>query len=231
MHGALDGRVRRLHIHHVQQNVTMDGHMGTEWCVPYFHGAQYKGIANIIVQLIRRSASGLIAVSQLWSRIGRLRRPVIPTREQNQYQSTMDFLRSMSHCFDMEPLKDGNGNERPLLSVVDDDESMRESLPDLIKEFGFAARAFASAEEFLSSDSIDETSCLILDIVMPGMSGPELHQELNRRGEEVPVIFITGQRNETIRARVLEQGAAGFLLKPFSDADLLAVIKTAMQGI
>jgi FixJ family two-component response regulator len=133
--------------------------------------------------------------------------------------------------FAVKPLKDGNGNERLLLSVVDDDESMRESLPDLIKEFGFAARAFSSAEEFLSSGSVGETSCLILDIAMPGMSGPELHLELKRRGEEIPIIFITGQKDETIRARVLEQGAAGFLLKPFSDLALLAAIKTALQAV
>ena len=81
----------------------------------------------------------------------------------------------MPHCLVMKSVKDRSENERPLLSVVDDDESMRESLPDLIREFGFAARAFSSAEEFLSSGSVDETSCLILDIAMPGMSGPELH--------------------------------------------------------
>jgi FixJ family two-component response regulator len=108
---------------------------------------------------------------------------------------------------------------------------MRDSLPDLIKEFGFAARAFSSAEEFLSSGSVDNTSCLILDIAMPGMSGPELYQELKRRGQEIPTIFITAQKDETIRARVFEQGAAGFLLKPFSDADLLAAIKSALQAI
>ncbi len=124
----------------------------------------------------------------------------------------------------------GGRNERPLLSVVDDDESVRESLPDLLREFGFAAQAFSSAEEFLSSGSVDETSCLILDVAMPGMSGPELRQELTRRGQEIPVIFITGQRDEAVRARTLKQGAAGFLLKPFSDAALLAAIKEAMQG-
>jgi FixJ family two-component response regulator len=137
----------------------------------------------------------------------------------------------MPHYFGMKSVKDRSGNELPLLSVVDDDESMRESLPDLIKEFGFAARAFSSADEFLSSGSVDETSCLILDIAMPGMSGPELHQELKRRGETIPIIFITAQKDETIRARVLEQGAAGFLLKPFSDAALLAAIKTALQAV
>ncbi|MGA3349648.1 MAG: response regulator [Candidatus Sulfotelmatobacter sp.] len=131
----------------------------------------------------------------------------------------------------MKSLKGRSVNELPLLSVVDDDESMRESLPDLIKEFGFAARAFSSAEEFLSSGSADETSCLILDIAMPGMSGPELYQELKRRGEDIPVIFITGQKDEAIRARVFKQGAAGFLLKPFSDAALLAAIKTALKTI
>ena len=136
----------------------------------------------------------------------------------------------MPHHPVMGSLKDRRGNEHPLLSVVDDDESIRESLPELIKEFGFAVRVFSSAQEFLSSGAIDETSCLILDIAMPGMSGPELHLELKRRGEEVPVIFITGQKDEAIRTRVLEQGAAGFLLKPFSDTALLAAIKTALQA-
>jgi FixJ family two-component response regulator len=131
----------------------------------------------------------------------------------------------------MKSLKEQGGGERLLLSVVDDDESMRESLPDLIEEFGFAARAFSSAEEFLSSGSVGGTSCLILDVAMPGMSGPELQQELKRRGEKIPTIFITGQKDEAIRARVLEQGASGFLIKPFSDAALLAAIKHALQAI
>ncbi len=135
----------------------------------------------------------------------------------------------MAHCLAMESPNRRSGNARPLLSVVDDDESVSESLPDLLGEFGFAARAFSSAQEFLSSGCIDETTCLILDIAMPGMSGPELQQELKRRGKDIPIIFITGQREETIRARVLKQGAAGFLLKPFSDAALLVAIKTALQ--
>lgn len=107
---------------------------------------------------------------------------------------------------------------------------MRESLPDLLRELGFAARAFSSAEELLSSDSLDHTSCLILDIAMPGMSGPELYQELMRRGYRIPVVFITGQGDETIRDRVLKQGAAGFLLEPFTDGDLLSVINKALQA-
>ncbi len=138
---------------------------------------------------------------------------------------------TMPHCLLMQSPEGTGGNEHPLLCVVDDDESVRESLPDLIKEFGFAARAFSSAEEFLSSGVVDETSCLILDIAMPGMGGLELREELKRRGREIPIIFITGQRDETVRARVLRQRVAGFLLKPFNDTDLLAAIKTALQGI
>lgn len=137
----------------------------------------------------------------------------------------------MPHHPVMESLKDRRANEHPLLSVVDDDESIRESLLELIKEFGFAVRVFSSAQEFLSSGAIDETSCLILDIAMPGMTGPELYQELQRRGENIPVIFITAQKDETIRARAFAQGAAGFLIKPFSDAALLAAIKAALQVV
>jgi FixJ family two-component response regulator len=142
----------------------------------------------------------------------------------------MDVPYGMPHCLVMEYPNGRGGEERPLLSVVDDDESVRESLPDLLREFGFATRVFSSAEEFLSSDCFEKTGCLILDIAMPGMSGPELHEELKRRGQRIPVIFITGQRDETVRARVLKQGAAAFLLKPFSDTALLAAIKTALQA-
>ena len=142
----------------------------------------------------------------------------------------MDGPHEMLHCLVMACPEGRDGKESPVLSVVDDDESVRESVPDLIEEFGFAARAFASAEEFLSSGSVDETSCLILDVAMPGMSGPELQKELKRRGQEIPIIFITGQRDEAIRDRVLDQGAAGFLLKPFSHESLLAAIKTALHG-
>ena len=142
----------------------------------------------------------------------------------------MDAPHRVAHCSVMKSHQGGAATTRPLLSVVDDDESVRESLPDLLREFGFAAQVFSSAEEFLSSGCVGETSCLILDIAMPGMSGPELHQELKRRGQEIPTIFITGQRDETIRARMLKQGVAAFLLKPFNDADLLAAIKTALHA-
>lgn len=141
----------------------------------------------------------------------------------------MDAPSRVAHCLVMESHRAKSTSERPLLSVVDDDESVRESLPDLLRELGFAARAFSSAEEFLLSDCVKETRCLILDIAMPGMSGPELHQELKHRRQEIPIVFITAQRDEAIRARVLEQGAAGFLLKPFSDTALLAAVNTALQ--
>jgi FixJ family two-component response regulator len=129
----------------------------------------------------------------------------------------------------MEPPKARGGSDRPLLSVVDDDESVRESLPDLLREFGFAARAFSSAEEFLSSDCLDQTRGLILDIAMPGMSGPELQRELKRRGQEIPIIFITASTNETVRSRLLEQGAVECLFKPFSDTALLEAVNSALH--
>lgn len=143
----------------------------------------------------------------------------------------MDISHAMRHCFVADARKNRSGDKTALLSVVvDDDESVRESLPDLLRQFGFAARAFSSAKEFLSSGCVDETGCLILDVAMPGMSGPELQQELKRSGKNIPIIFITARREDTIRAQVLKQGAAGFLLKPFSDVDLLAAIKAALHS-
>lgn len=117
----------------------------------------------------------------------------------------------------------------PLVSVVDDNESVRESLPDLLGHHGFAVQAFSSAEEFLASGYVDQTRCLILDVAMPGMSGPDLQRELKLRRYDIPVVFITAQTDEAIRSRVLKQGAVEFLLKPFSDAALLAAIKTALR--
>jgi FixJ family two-component response regulator len=120
-------------------------------------------------------------------------------------------------------------DSRPLVSVVDDDESVRESLPDLLMEFGFAVRAFASAEAFLASDSVDQTRCLILDIAMPGMTGPELQKELKLRRQEIPILFISAHRDETIRLRALELGAVAFLFKPFSDTELLQALNAAIR--
>ncbi|MGC2659801.1 MAG: response regulator [Bryobacteraceae bacterium] len=114
--------------------------------------------------------------------------------------------------------------------MVDDDESMRESLPDLLLDFGYAARAFSSAEEFLASDCVDQTECLILDVAMPGMTGPDLQQELKVRQQEIPIIFITANRDETIRARMLEQGAEECLFKPFGDTALFEALRSALRS-
>ena len=117
---------------------------------------------------------------------------------------------------------------RPLVTVVDDDESVHESLPDLLRELGFAAEAFSSAEEFLASDLLGRTQCLILDVNMPGMTGPELHQELLRRSWQVPVIFITALADDAVRPALLAQGAVACLFKPFSEAALLDALHLAI---
>jgi FixJ family two-component response regulator len=121
-------------------------------------------------------------------------------------------------------------NKRLLISVVDDDESIRESLPDLLREFGFTAKAFSSGEELLTSSELAQTSCLILDVAMPGMTGPDLQRELAIRQPGIPIIFITAQRDETLRPRLLKLGAIECLLKPFSEADLLKALNTAVRG-
>lgn len=119
---------------------------------------------------------------------------------------------------------------RRLVSIIDDDESVRESLPDLLKELGFAVRAFCSAEEFLASDCLTLTRCLILDIGLPGMSGPDLQRELRRLRREIPIVFITANADETIRPRLLEQGAVACLLKPFSETALREALDSALGG-
>ena len=126
-------------------------------------------------------------------------------------------------------MQDKSATERLLLSVVDDDEMLRESLPDLLREFGFSARAFSSGQEFLTSRYVGETRCLILDVAMPGMSGLEVQEELKRRGQAIPVIFITGQKDEEIRKQAFSQGAVKFLYKPFSDSDLLEAVNAALS--
>ena len=117
-----------------------------------------------------------------------------------------------------------------LVSVVDDDESVRESLPDLLCELGFTAKAFASADEFLMSDSLAATRCLILDIAMPGMSGPELQHELTLRGHAIAIIFITARADETMRRQLIERGAVACLLKPFSEQQLKAALEAALPA-
>lgn len=119
---------------------------------------------------------------------------------------------------------------RSLVAVVDDDESVRESLPDLLRELGFAVRVFASAEEFLASDCIGQTRCLLLDIALPGMSGLDLQRELTLRGPEISIVFITARDDATVRPYVLEQGAVECLFKPFSDTVLHEALTAAFQG-
>jgi FixJ family two-component response regulator len=118
---------------------------------------------------------------------------------------------------------------RPLVSVVDDDESVRESLPDLLSEMGFSVQVFASAEEFLTSDFVGLTKCLILDIAMPGMSGPELQEELKLRRKRVPIVFITAQKDDNVRPALIARGAVECLFKPFSDTALLTALNAALR--
>jgi FixJ family two-component response regulator len=120
-------------------------------------------------------------------------------------------------------------DEHPLVSLVDDSESVRESIPDLLQQFGYAAQAFESAEAFLASDAVTATSCLVLDVGLPGMSGPDLQQELKRRGHRLPIVFITAQGDSSIRPRLITAGAAAVLFKPFSDTALYEAVKAAIE--
>jgi FixJ family two-component response regulator len=129
----------------------------------------------------------------------------------------------------MDSCQEKIAGEYPLVAVVDDDESVRESLPDLLREFGFATHSFSSAEQFLTSNSLVQTGCLILDIAMPGMTGFDLQQELKLRGHSIPIIFISAHKDEVVRRRALQQGAVEFLFKPFSDTALLQALNTALR--
>lgn len=119
---------------------------------------------------------------------------------------------------------------RSLVSVVDDDESVRESLPDLLREFGFAVQPFRSGEEFLASEYPERTKCLILDIAMPGMSGFDVQRELKLRQQRIPIVFITAHKDETVRPKVFEDGAVACLLKPFSDTALFQAMHAALAA-
>lgn len=116
---------------------------------------------------------------------------------------------------------------RSLVAVVDDDESVRESLPDLLGSFGFEARPFSCAEDFLNFDGIDRTACLVLDVQMPGLSGPELQQELARRRYDIPIVFITAHSDERAWPRLIASGAVACLLKPFSESAILEAVHAA----
>jgi FixJ family two-component response regulator len=117
----------------------------------------------------------------------------------------------------------------PLISVVDDDESVREAVGGLLKALGFDTKVFASAEDFLRSDHAANTACVITDVHMPAMSGLELQARVADEGHGVPFIFITAFPNDQIRARALKSGAVCFLNKPFTEADLVAGIRSALQ--
>jgi CheY-like chemotaxis protein len=119
--------------------------------------------------------------------------------------------------------------KRSLVAIVDDDESVRESLPDLLRQFGFAAEAFSSSEAFLASDLVNETSCLLLDVAMPGMSGPDLQHELTLRRQPIPIVFITASGDRTLRSRLLAKGAVECLFKPFSETALLDALNAALR--
>jgi FixJ family two-component response regulator len=116
----------------------------------------------------------------------------------------------------------------PVICIVDDDESVREALPCLLAQFGYEVRAFASAEQFLASEAIDHTQCLVLDIAMPGMSGLQLQQQLQNDGKRFPIVFITAQSDETLRTSVLSRGAVACLLKPFTEQSLLEALERAL---
>jgi FixJ family two-component response regulator len=117
----------------------------------------------------------------------------------------------------------------PLISIVDDDDALRNSLDDLIRSFGFRAEGFPSAEAFLSSNPGRETACLILDVRMPGMNGLDLQRQIVAANLRIPIIFITSHADDAARARALEAGAVAFLYKPFREQELLDAIDAALK--
>ena len=120
--------------------------------------------------------------------------------------------------------------ETALISIVDDDESIREAIQSLLRSVGFRAKTFASAEQFLQFDQIENTACLILDVRMPGMSGLELQRRLMATQCHIPIVFVTAHGDEEVRSRALQEGAVEFLLKPFSEEALLNAIQAALHA-
>src|SRR5262245_20488175 len=116
-----------------------------------------------------------------------------------------------------------------MISIIDDNDSVRESLRGLMRSVGFAVNVFASAEEFLDSDHLRNTDCLILDVRLPGMNGLELQRQLATSHSEIPIIFITSYEDDEVRARALNAGAVDYLLKPFDDEELVDAIDAALQ--
>ena len=127
-------------------------------------------------------------------------------------------------------LKNSDMRSVPLISIVDDDESVREATRGLVRSLGYLAAAFASAEEFLSSDRVNDTSCLISDVQMPGLNGVELQRRLIAEGRPVPTIFVTAYPDDRTRACVLSAGAVGYLCKPFREQSLIDCLDTALKG-
>jgi FixJ family two-component response regulator len=117
-----------------------------------------------------------------------------------------------------------------MISIIDDDDSVRESLQRLMRSVGFVVNVFASAEEFLDSDCLRNTDCLILDVRLPGMNGLELQRHLATSHSEIPIIFITSYEDDEVRARALNAGAVDYFLKPFDDEDLLNAIDVALKS-
>jgi len=120
-------------------------------------------------------------------------------------------------------------DKRSLVAVVDDSESVRESLPDLLESSGYDVQTFESAEAFLRSQAPGLAGALVLDVGLPGMSGPDLQQELNRRGQLIPIVFITAQGDPSLRPRLIARGAVACLFKPFSDTALLDALRAALK--
>jgi CheY-like chemotaxis protein len=151
-------------------------------------------------------------------------------RQVTQYLGPIDAYPSHAYCRWVECRLKRNSTHRLVVAVVDDDESVRESLPDLLGEFGFSPRAYSSAEEFLTSDSVGQTKCLIVDIAMPRMNGLALQRELKARALDIPIVFVTANKDEAVRAQALQGGAVAVLLKPFGDTALLDALNAAIQS-
>jgi FixJ family two-component response regulator len=120
--------------------------------------------------------------------------------------------------------------KRPVISIIDDDPSVREATRSLVRSLGYQAQAFSSAEEYLQSNHVDNSSCLITDLHMPGMSGADLQDRLIADGRRIPMIFMTAYFEERIRDQVMDAGAFGFLRKPFDDESLIACLDKALNG-
>jgi len=119
-------------------------------------------------------------------------------------------------------------SDSPVISIIDDDPSVRQATDGLVRSLGYRSLTFASAEDFLESDHIEDTSCVITDVQMPGLSGVELQSVLNERGSRVPMIFITAFPEDRIRRCVLEAGAIAFLSKPFEESVLIERLEAAL---